>query len=286
MKVGDCNLIKFERYISSKYNVKLEDFNYIMDKYHTVEERNAMSIAMDRSIVGEQYLPQDELNKWINHTKKLIEIFCSEYLLKRVLLDKEKNSYLQDLNEINSYYANLGISPCWESNLLGLEILNDIAFVFNKLHKIYPNVYIKEIGDCYSFEKISPPYIINKILEEAGIKSEPLKCDYNENKDQYPLSYNDNLKRITFYTSCLNTQYINGFTHEFGHAIADQHNINDNKDIENIYRSMSPEEISVEISDYANSSIKEFIAECFRRSFYDKENCIIESVMDIIDRSC
>ncbi|MBU3154766.1 hypothetical protein [Clostridium estertheticum] len=61
---------------------------------------------------------------------------------------------LKDIDEVNAYYENLNIKPCWDLDSLTIEELNIIANTFEGLHKIYPEVVIEEIGDLYSYDKV------------------------------------------------------------------------------------------------------------------------------------
>ncbi|MBU3142228.1 hypothetical protein [Clostridium sp. CF012] len=223
-----------------------------------------------------------------------------------------------NIDEINEYYIELGIKPCWDLDSLTIEELNEITNTFDQLHKIYPDVVIEEIGDYYSFDKVSREndIIFNKEIYETHSYAkhevyinEPEKLkefeeyfrklvkdmernEVNVDDEKYDnmtasAKYSSSNKCISFNHRRVNHEslYIANdlVCHEFGHAVASQYGLNEDADINLIFNS-DKERIELLTSEYGQTNIDEFIAETFCHYYgtVGIMNLLIVEVMDII----
>ncbi|OBR90690.1 hypothetical protein CLRAG_33380 [Clostridium ragsdalei P11] len=103
------------------------------------------------------------------------------------------------LDDINNYYKTLNIKPYWVEESLGFNIIREIILIFNDLHNIYPDVVIKEIGDCYSYDKISNRICINNI--KNVIDNDKLSDTYENDTDAKLKAKEYLLKQLSIYTN-------------------------------------------------------------------------------------
>ncbi|NMM64367.1 hypothetical protein HBE96_17240 [Clostridium sp. P21] len=222
---------------------------------------------------------------------------------------------LSSIDDINKYYKNLYIEPYWLEESLGFNIIKEITLIFHDLHNLYPDVVIKEIGDCYSYDKITNQVCINnlnKAIEDVDLldvygsdESSKIKTrefligelseyrnkiitkefDQNGNKYYdlgYCAIYYAKEQKIIFNQASLE-DYRENIVHEFGHAVAYQYDLNKNEKIQEIYENLKNYEVILNVSIYANKNIYEFIAEVFTQHYYyNRRNDIIQKVMDVI----
>lgn len=218
------------------------------------------------------------------------------------------------LVEINEYYKNLGIKAYWSLDSLSLKEINIIKDKFSEMHEKYPYVVIEEIGDYYSIDKLKHENAI-KSAREMLITKKFIKNEYyqnnpeavkiaeenlkmlldkleNENIDindkkyidaEFSADYLANERKIRFNHKFKNNLIGNTY-HEFGHAVAYQYDLNNNFDIGIIYSSLDKDSITKRVSEYAAENIKEFIAEIFMNYHLQNYNCLINGVMEIIDK--
>ncbi|WP_406542427.1 hypothetical protein [Clostridium ljungdahlii] len=222
---------------------------------------------------------------------------------------------LSSLDDINEYYKSQNIQSYWLEESLRFDIVKEITLIFNDLHNLYPDVVIKEIGDCYSYDKISNKVCINNLKntlasdklsdvygndENAKIETKKFLLNelnkYNNIKITKEFDQNGNRyydlgycaiyyakeQKIIFNQASLGNWKENTI-HEFGHAIAYQYDLNKNENMQDIYINLKNYEVTSNVSIYANKNIYEFIAEVFTQYYYyNKDNDIIRKVMNIL----
>lgn len=220
-----------------------------------------------------------------------------------------------NLEDINNYYKSLNIKSYWLEESLGFNIIKEITLIFNDLHNLYPDVVIKEIGDCYSYDKMANEVCINNLNE--AIKDVDLLDVYGSDESSKTKNREFLLEQLSEYSNKIITKEFdeNGakycdlkycaiyyakpqkimfnhasigdhredIIHEFGHALAYQYDLNKNEKIQEIYINLKSYEVILNVSIYANKNIYEFIAEVFTQYYYyNKNNDIIQKVMDVL----
>lgn len=218
-----------------------------------------------------------------------------------------------NLEKINEYYKSLDIKTYWSTESLSVDQINIITRTFKGLHKIYPDVIIKEIGDFYSIDKLSRQQAIesgNKLLNEEDFsdneyymknpqdvkKTKEIVKKLLDDIQQNVLEVYDNkyinakysAKYFAFDRKIIFNQFYHWelkeiLFHEFGHAVAFQYNINNNKAIKEIFNNIDKKIIKKLVSDYATTEVEEFIAEVFMYHHLQRRNSIINKVMSIIN---
>lgn len=206
-----------------------------------------------------------------------------------------------NIEQIDKYYKSLDIKTYWSTESLSIDQINIITRTFKRLHKKYPDVIIKEIGDYYSKDKEKHEQSIatgNNLLNDKERDEKTKKIvkmllnDIEKNKVQifdskyinanYSAEYYSFERQIIF--NHINDGRVKENTiHEFGHAVAYQYNINNNKNIIYIFENTDKKLINKLVSTYATTEVKEFIAEAFMFYYLGRKNIIINRVMAIIN---
>lgn len=203
-----------------------------------------------------------------------------------------------DIEQINKYYENLGIKCYWNLYSLTIEEINIITNTFNEMHIKYPDVVIEEIGDYYSTDKFIHDRNVKFVKEQLKAKQYPKHAkivlekfikgdiDVNDKKyvnDEFSAKYSHFIPRILFNHKLKNDLKANTY-HEFGHAVAYQYDLNDDIEINTIFNSLGKDLVTTYVTEYANTNVKEFIAEIFMLFYLGTRNEIINVVMKIIDK--
>lgn len=72
--------------------------------------------------------------------------------------------------------------------------------------------------------------------------------------------------------------------HEYGHAISEEFNLSQDKDMRALFNSLTEEERSIQLSRYGSNDIEEFIAEGFSESQLDDARELAQKILRVIEK--
>ncbi|KEI89319.1 hypothetical protein N493_07355 [Clostridium botulinum B2 433] len=178
------------------------------------------------------------------------------------------------------------------------EEINLIINILNGLQEKYKDVVINSVGDYNEFDdKHGACYIerdkaieINQNMCSSKCGKRTLLKDFIKQREskikkiEKRKKINPDLLKYIIPLDGFGMVIESCIKHEFCHAIIHKYGLDRNKEIIDIFNSLSQLEISMELCSYATNNINEFICCCFEESFFEDSRPLSKKIVGIIDK--